>query len=330
MRFEYPIYLLLILLVPFLVLLFGYVVNWKKKTVNQIGDPDLIQRLIISYSPKRFQIKFILLLFALVLLIFGLANLQQEKNGDAIPRKGIDIIVALDVSNSMLTQDVQPDRLQRSKIFISELMKRRADDRIGLLLFAGHAYLQMPLSRDLTALAMYVQSASPESVPTQGTVLAEALQSAAFAFEKNDKKYKAIVLISDGENHESDAIQAAKELKDQGIVLYTVGVGTSPGQTLIDPITNQPKLSKEGMPVVSKLNEQILQELMQQTGGAYYFLTDVQSIAEKMSTEMNGLGKRDIKDKSLLQYNSFFPWFIFAGILLLVIEFFLSERKQIQ
>lgn len=328
MQLEYPIALLLLLLLPILIGLYRYVLHWKKKTAARIGDEALIQPLIKSFSPKRFQVKFLLSLLALLCMISGLANLQYVAGEQSINRKGIDIIIALDVSTSMLTEDVQPNRLQRAKILISELIQKRTGDRMGLLLFAGHAYLQMPLSTDLSALSMYVQTASPEAVPTQGTVLAEAIRSAQYAFDKQEKKYKAVVLISDGENHESDAIRAAKETKDDGIVLYTVGVGTAPGQLLKDPESKQPKLNKEGQPIISKLNEPLLVEMAQQNGGNYFFLTDVSTVAEKLSTAMDGLEKKQIKDKSQFQYSTTFYWFLGLAFLLLLLEFLLSERTK--
>lgn len=328
MRFEQPIYLLLIIWVPILVLLYRLYIRWKKKMAQRIGEDALIQQLTASYAPSRFQLKFFVLLAALVFMVIGLSNWQQMASIQGVSRKGIDIILALDVSNSMLTEDVQPNRLERAKILIDALMKKRKDDRMGLLLFAGHAYLQMPLSADFAALSMYVQSASPMAVPTQGTVLVEALQSSRSAFDENDRKYKAVILISDGENHESEAVERAKTLKDAGIVLYTIGVGTTNGQVLTDPETKQPKLDKNGQPVVSKLNEQLLAELAQQNGGAYFFLTDISSLVKKLSEEMDGLEKKEIKDRSLDQYTSYFPWFIGVGLMLLIIEFLLSERKK--
>lgn len=328
MRFECPIYLIGLVLVPVLVLLFTYVIRWKKQTAAGIGDAHLIQRLIQTYSPKRFQYKFLLLITALVFMVVGMANIQQVASKQTISRSGIDIIVALDVSNSMLTKDVQPDRLQRAKLLVNELMKKRTDDRFGLIVFAGHAYLQMPLSTDFPALSMYVQSADPRQVPTQGTVLAEALKSAQMAFDKKDKKFKAIVLISDGENHESEAVQAAIRLKEEGIVLFTIGVGTTAGEILTDAETQKPKRNKEGIPVVSKLNETLLTELANQNGGNYYFLTDVEAVADQISLAMNGLGKKDIQDKSQFQYRSYFQLFLGIAFLFLIIEFFISERSS--
>lgn len=330
MRFEHPFALILFLIVPVLVLLFRYQANWKKKTEERLGDPLLIKQLTDSHAPQKAKLKFLFRLVAIILLIIGLANLQQIASEENVSRKGIDIVLALDVSNSMRTEDVQPDRLQRAKMLINALINKRMNDRMGFMLFAGHAYLQMPLSTDRSALSMYVQTASPEAVPTQGTVLAEALRSAQYAFDQNDKKYKAVVLISDGENHESEALPTAKELKEEGIVLYTIGVGTSPGEILKDPETKQPKLNKDGQPIVSKLNEPLLVELAQQNGGAYYFLTDVYSVADKLSGELDSLGKKEIKDKSQFQYASYFQWFLGVGFILLIIEFLISERRRVK
>jgi Ca-activated chloride channel family protein len=328
MRLEHPAYLLFLVAAPFLVWLFLRVVRWKQQTLKQMGDVRLILPLIKGYAPSRFRLLFGMLFAAFLLIVVGLANPQLPEKGGMVQRNGIDIIVTLDVSRSMLTEDIQPSRLQRARLLISELVKSRPDDRFGLVVFAGHAYLQVPVTADLSALNMYVQSAGPESVPTQGTALAEALKTAGDAFDPEQRTYKAVVLITDGEDHEQGALPVVKQLLENGTRVFTVGVGSSGGQTLIDPKTNSPKLDKLGRPVVSKLNEPLLRELATNGGGRYQLLADVRSTVRGLSAELNRLESRPVVDKSQQPYHSFFPWLLgFAG-LLMVAEMFMTEKKK--
>ena len=199
--------MLTLLLAPVLVLLFILLIKWKKKTITKIGDEKLIRQLIADYSPRRFLVKFILVLSAFVLTGLGVANLQYPKQVEQVNRQGIDVMIALDVSKSMLAQDMQPDRLQRARLMVNRLIDRLQNDRVGLVLFAGRAYLQMPLTSDHSAAKMYVNTASTQSVPTQGTVIAEALTTCNNAFDEKQKKYKAVILITDGEDHDETAME---------------------------------------------------------------------------------------------------------------------------
>jgi Ca-activated chloride channel family protein len=328
MRFEQPAYLLLLLLTPALVWLYLRVIAWKRQVLTRLGDERLVRPLISTYAPGQFRLSFTLLLASFLLGVLGLANLQLPEKSAITRRNGIDILLSLDVSRSMLTEDVKPSRLQRARLFINELVKKRPDDRFGLVLFAGHAYLQMPVTADLPALNMYVQSASPESVPTQGTALAEALKAAGEAFDPEQRTYKAVVLITDGEDHEQGALPVAKELLEEGTRVFTIGVGSSGGQVLMNPKTGSPNLDKQGRPVVSRLNESLLRELAENGGGHYQLLTDVRSAARSLSSELNRLETRPIADKSQQRYRSFFPWFLGLAGILLVAERFIAQKKK--
>lgn len=330
MRFEQPAYLFLLLLTPALVWLYLRVITWKRQVLTRLGDERLVRPLIATYAPQRFRLSFALLFGAFVLGVLGLASLQLPEKTGMTRRNGIDILVSLDVSRSMLTEDIQPNRLQRARLFVSELVKSRPNDRFGLVLFAGNAYLQLPVTADLPALNMYVQSAAPESVPTQGTALAEALKAAGEAFDPEQRTYKAVVLITDGEDHEKGALPVAKELQEEGTRVFTIGVGSSGGQILPDPKTGSPKLDKEGRPVFSRLNESLLRELAAAGGGHYQLLTDVRAAARSLSAELNRMETRPIADKSQQRYMSFFPWFLGLAGLLLVAELFIAQNKNRQ
>ncbi|HSB92489.1 MAG TPA: VWA domain-containing protein, partial [Flavitalea sp.] len=282
---------------------------------------------IADYSPSAFLIKFVLLLLTITFLVLGLANLQAEGRSDNVKRKGVDVMIALDVSKSMLATDIKPDRLSRAKQLITRLVNQLPEDRIGIILFAGRAYLQMPLSTDHGAALMYIQQAGPESVPTQGTVISEALKLSAQSFNSKERKYKSIVLITDGEDHDPEAMQLTKDLAASGVVINTVGVGSPDGATIIDPSTGDVKKDVNGNTVVSKLNETELKILSAQTNGTYTLLDDPDAAIGSIMKQLSLIEQTAMEDKAFRDYTSYFQWFLAAALLLLLMEFFMPERK---
>jgi Ca-activated chloride channel homolog len=328
LRFEHNLYLLTLLLAPVLVLLFLLLIKWKKKTITKIGDEKLIRQLIADYSPRRFLVKFILVLSAFILTGLGVANLQYPKQVEQVQRQGVDVILVLDVSKSMLARDIQPNRLERSKQLMNRLIDKLRNDRIGLVLFAGRGYLQMPLTTDHSSAKIYVNSASPESVPAQGTVIGEALTISNNAFGQKEKKYKTVVLITDGEDHDETAMEAANLLAENGALLHTIGVGSAEGSTLIDPVTGEQKKDAQGNVVISRLNEPMLQELARAANGTYHHLENTDQVVNNILEQINGMEQKSISDQSFINYRSFFQWFISVALGLLILEFFISERKR--
>ena len=325
--FEHTLLLLVLVLVPVFVLLYWAVIRWKKRTIAKIGDPALVQQLISNYSPARFRWKFIMVLIAFVLGAIGLANLQRADQVAQVNRQGVDVMIALDVSKSMLAEDIQPNRLQRAKLLVNKLIDELDKDRIGLVVFAGRAYLQMPLTSDHSAAKMYVNAASPASVPTQGTVIGEALQICNNAFDKGQKKFKAVILISDGEDHDEKAVEIAKTMAEDGVLLHTIGIGTSSGAQIIDPDTKEVKKNADGTPVITRVNEKELMDLAVTGNGSFQLLADADEAVSQVLKEIDGMEKKTIKDNSLLNYRSFFPWFLGAAILILILELLYPELK---
>jgi Ca-activated chloride channel family protein len=313
--------------IPLLLTLFWYLLEWKTKAAKRIGDPELVSRLIINFSPVKFLIKFGLALLALCCIIVGAANIQRRGATEIVNRTGVDIMYVLDVSKSMLAEDVKPNRLEKAKELLTRLLGKLSNDRVGLVLFAGRAYLQMPLTIDQGAAKMYIQNAEPDVVPTQGTVIADALTMANNAFSNQDRKYKAIVLVSDGEDHDPDALKVAKHLADDGVMINTVGVGTPEGATIIDPVSRELKKDAEGQIVITKLNETELNQLADAGKGAYLRLDNLDDAEITLSQRLDGIEKRALTDKEFVNYTSYFQWFVGAAALLLLLEFFLSERK---
>lgn len=312
-----------------MVLLYLIVIRWKKKTQVKIGDPALVKALVKDYSPRKFFIKFLLLVAAVTGIILGIANLRSPGVVDNLSRKGVDVMFALDVSNSMLADDVKPNRLEKAKQLITKLMDKMENDRIGLVLFAGRAYMQMPLTTDHAAARMYVQNASPDAVPTQGTVIGDALKIANSGFNSKDRKYKSIVLISDGEDHDPEALKMAQSLSQNGVMINTVGLGSVEGATIIDPVTNQTRKDAQGNTIVTKLNEAELQQLSQSTNGIYVHLEDPDAATTVITAQLATIEQKATGDKSFANYQNYFQLFLAVTLLFLLIEFFMPERKTI-
>jgi len=310
-----------------LVLLFLAVLRWKKNTSRKIGDEKLVAQLTKSFLPKRYLLRFIILVTGFGLLVIAAANLQSATEVEKINRQGIDVMIALDVSRSMLSQDVKPSRLEKAKQLANKLMDQLQNDRIGLVIFAGRAYMQMPLTADHSAARLYINNASPEAVPTQGTVVAEALRIANTGFNKKDKKYKTVLLITDGEDHDEKAEKVAKELAENGVVINTIGVGSTEGSVIINPFTGEPKRDMQGNVVISKLNEQELMNIAHNANGIYQQLNDIETVAGKIQSQVSSMEQKAISDNSTLNYRSFFQWFLALALIGLMGELFISEKR---
>jgi Ca-activated chloride channel homolog len=327
-RIEHIEYLIGLGALPLLLLLLWVLLRWKRKTVSRIGDPSLVRRLIGNFSSVRFLIKAGLALVAFAVIVLAAANLQKPGSTENVQRKGVDVMLVLDVSKSMLARDIKPSRLERAKQFLLRLVDQLPNDRIGVVLFAGRAYLQMPLTTDHGAAHMYIQEASPDVVPTQGTVIADALRMANAAFNSKERKYKSIVLVSDGEDHDPDAAKVAKQLAEDGVLINTVGIGSPEGSPIEDPVTGELKKDQDGHTVMSKLNEPELQQLATETNGTYMRLDNVEDALITMTQQLDTAEKKAMSDNEFIDYKSYFQWFLGVAILLLLIELLLAERRR--
>jgi Ca-activated chloride channel homolog len=328
MHFQHPEYFIGLIVIPGL--LFGYfrLVSWKKKLAARIGDPSLVAQLVKSYSAGNFLLKFVLMLTAVFFLVAGLANLRAKGNAENITRNGVDVMIVLDVSKSMLAQDVKPSRLDKAKQLLYRLVDRLQNDRIGLILFAGRAYMQMPLTTDHGAAKLYISEAGPEAVPTQGTVFSEALSMANSSFNRNEHKYKAVVLISDGEDHDPEGLKTARQLAENGVMVNTVGIGSPEGSVIIDPETKETKKDGQGNTVISKLNEKELTGISDATNGIYIHLENLEDATITLTQRLDSIEKRALSDTEFINYKNYFPWFIGLAGILLILELFISERKR--
>src|SRR6185312_3062541 len=329
LHFQYIEYFIALLAVPLMIFFYFQLKKWKERTAKKIGDVALVKELTGQFSPKRFLTKFILFVSAFSLCVFAVAGLVTPNSSQKISRKGTDIMIALDVSKSMLAQDIQPSRLERAKQVVSKIIDNSPDDKIGLVIFAGRAYLQMPLTVDHEAAKMYLQSASPDDVPTQGTVISDALKMCYAAFNPNDKTFKSVLLITDGEDHDNDAIKVTKQLAKDGIMVNTIGIGSPQGAPILDPETGQYKKDDKGETVISKLNQQELSDIAKAGNGIYQLYTNTDAVAANIKNQLANIGKEaSTSDSSYISFAQYFQYFLGAAFILLLIEFFFSEKRK--
>jgi Ca-activated chloride channel family protein len=309
----------LLLLIPLLVLGFLWR-RWHQERVSKLGDEALTRRLWSSaMSGDRVELRFLLLILAVGLLIIGWAGPYQPKGGTGRKQgSGVDVIIALDASRSMRAADLQPDRLSRAVSFINRLLDRLPEDRVGLIVFAGRAYLQVPLTTDRAAFRLALSSVRPESLPAQGTVLSSALDLATESFSKKERKYKALVLVTDGEDHDQGAEDAMKKAASTGVVLHAVGAGSPDGTPLYEP-DGSPKLNMEGEPVVTKLDEGGLKTLAGSTG-TYTRLKDANSTAATVASVIDDMPGRPIEGGPVTSRREYFPLLLALAFLMLLLE----------
>lgn len=317
----------LLVLIP-LVTMFVGVLIWKRHTRKAFGDERLVSQLTSGYSHKLYKLKIILSLVALALCIISLANLRQPKESEKGVGYGVDVMIMVDVSKSMLSQDVRPSRLDKAKQFINTLLANLQNNRVGLILFAGQAYLQMPLTPDVSAARMFVANASPDAVPVQGTIFSEALALCNKSMNVKEQKFKAAVLISDGEDQDANAEAVAKELYEKGVVVHAVGIGSPEGSFILEPGTEEPKKDLEGNVIVSKLNEELLQKIASTTKGSYSRLENVSQTAAIIASQINNMEKKGFEAGAEIEYELYFPFILGLAVLLLLAENFIPERKK--
>lgn len=331
LRYENIEMLYLLALIPILIMIFMVSLNWRKKALNKLGDYKLVLRLIPMASRFKYRLKFILLIISLTALIIGLANPQIGSKMEEVNRKGIDLMIAIDLSNSMLAEDLQPNRLLRAKQSISKLIDRLEGDRIGLVVFAGDAYVQLPITTDYSAAKLFLSTINTDIVPTQGTAIGKAISLCIKSFDYSNNQSKAIILITDGENHEDNATEKAQEAKELDILVHTIGMGSEQGGPIpIKKRNGQISYQKDndGNTIVTRINEDMLKKIAQAGGGSYIRAQSTQTGLDKLFKEISKMEKSNIETKVFKDYKDQFQWFIGISILFLIIRFFMSERKS--
>lgn len=327
-RFAHIEFLWLLLAIPVLVALHIWITRRKRQQLQLFGDPELMAELMPNASKIRPHVKFALMLTALSLLIIGIARPQYGTKEQTVKRQGIEVMIALDISNSMLAEDVAPNRLERAKQMLSKLVDQMVDDKLGLVVFAGDAFTQIPITCDYVSAKMYLQSITPDIIPAQGTAIGKAITTCVSSFGTEDtEKSRAIILITDGENHEDNAQEAAKMAKEKGIHVFVVGIGKPEGSPIPDGRGGFKK-DRQGTVVVSRLSEDMCQEVAAAGGGMYVRADNSNTATRALEKEIDKLGKQEIETKVYSDYNEQYQSFIFIALLLLVIDFFIFSRKN--
>ena len=318
---------LFLLLVPVSLLIYAFF--WRRKIQTKLGNVLLIAQFIKSFSLRLFFIKPLLILIALALLIISAANprkiIQSEsKNTD------IDLMFALDVSNSMLSADINPTRLSAAKELIKNLVNTLDVNRVGLIVFAEKALLQLPITHDTKAAEMYINEVSTDAIPQQGTSIGDALTLCDKSLNLNEYKYKTVVLISDGEDHDNTAISMAKQLRENGVVVYCIGAGTSEGSIFKEAGSTQYMTDENGNKVVSRLNESLLKNIASITGGNFFLLNDQNDIISALKKEFSDFEEKHPGSGQARRYDSYYQLFLFPAILLMIIEIMIPEKKRVE
>ncbi|MCW3122437.1 MAG: hypothetical protein JWQ38_1929 [Flavipsychrobacter sp.] len=327
-QFQHIDYLYFLGLLPLLVVLYIAAIYWRKRKLAKLGSEQLISEQIRGFIAGRNTFKFILLSIALASVIIGWANLRMGDKTEKVQRKGVDVIVALDVSKSMLAKDIQPDRLTRAKQLIMRMTEKMQNDRIALIIFAGKAYLQVPLTVDYSAVKMMLQNVTPDMVPTQGTMIGDAVDMSMQSFSQKERKFKSLIIISDGEDHDEQAIEKVRQAADAGVIVHTVGIGSPQGTTLYDPATKALKLDENGYPVVSKLNEEALRAIAMAGHGTYSLLQNTDDVADRLTTNLEGMEQKNMGSVVYTDFTSYFQYFLLAGFIALIIEWLLPGVKR--
>ncbi len=300
----------------------------KRRQLEAFGDAELMEQLMPNASRVRPTVKFSIVMVALALLIFAAARPQFGTSERTEKRQGIEAIVALDISNSMLAEDVAPNRLDRAKQMLSKLMDNMINDKVGLVVFAGDAFVQLPITCDYVSAKMFLNSIKPELIKTQGTAIGQALSTSIRCFGEQSEASRAIILITDGENHEDDAVAVAKRAKEMGIQVLVVGIGKPEGSPIPMPGTNNFRKDREGNVVVSRLNEDMCREIAQAGGGIYVRCDNTNTATKAIQKELDKLATQEIETQVFTDYNEQFQSFALIALLLLVIDFFIFNRKN--
>lgn len=325
-KFAEPLYLLALAVLPMLVVMFWVYRRRQRAAIDRFAERKLFRELAPAVSVKRGGAKFTLMVASVGILIFALAQPQFGSKLQTQQRRGVEIVIATDVSRSMLAEDFKPNRLERTKNAVSRLVERLGEHRVGLVVFAGDAYVQLPVTSDYVAAANFISSINTEMVPRQGTSLAAALDMSVRSFSEESGKSRAVILITDGESHDDEPLEAARRAEKAGVVVYTVGVGTPEGTAI--EINGEMIRDDKGEIVVSKLDEAALEEIAKITGGEYIRASKADIGLQSIVDHIDKMEKEEFTAKIYQQYNDQFHYLLLVVLVILTAEFVILERKS--
>ena len=328
-RFAHPDLLYLLVVIPLLVVFFVVVRTRKKKAIAEFGNPELLATLMPLQSYKREAAKFVMVLIALFFVILGVAGPQFGSKLQQVKREGVELIIALDVSNSMMAEDIKPSRLAAAKQAISRMTDKLTDDKVGLIVFAGDAYVQLPITTDYSSAKLFLSGISTDIAPIQGTAIGAAIDLASKSFTPETEASKAIIVITDGENHQDDAVAAAKAAREKGIYVHTIGMGLPQGA----PITekgNPGQFMKDGQGnvVISKLDETTLREIAKAGEGIFVRASNTNVGLNTLLDEINEMDKTLLEEQVFSDYAEKYQYFLLLALLFVLVDFMILERKN--
>ena len=330
MRFGQPEMFWLLCGMPVIVVFYIFVFKWKKRMLQRFGNIELLAKMTRTTSTGRQYLKAMIVLASYFFMVLAAARPQWGTKLELLSRKGVDIVVAMDVSKSMQAEDIKPNRLERAKYEVGQMINKFKGDRVGLIAFAGDAFLQCPLTLDYGAAKMFLDIMDADLIPVPGTSLASAIRAARKAYNVKEKKYKVLILITDGEDHEGEVIKEAEKAAKEGIVIYTLGIGSEAGVPI--PVRSGSNVSykkdRNGNVVMTRLDPYTLEKISLATNGKFYQSKTGSLELDRIYKEIRKMEKREMESKHFTQYEDRYQWPLFAGFVLLVAEFFISDRRR--
>lgn len=324
--FAHPQFLLLLLLIPFFFIGLAVWMGARRRRLRKLGDEDLVNELMPSWSRSKRWVRAVIYSLAFLFFVIGLSRPQIGAKLKEYKARGAEIMIALDVSNSMLAQDYSPNRLERAKLAISRITDKLQDDRIGLIIFAGSSFVQLPITSDYVSAKMFLSNISTQSVPIQGTAIGDAINTAVRSFSSQSEQSRAIIVITDGENHEDDAVAAATQAAEGGVKVYTIGVGSQEGQPI--PMDGGLLKDKEGNIVVTRLDEETLKEIASAGGGAYVHAGNDEFGLTPIIADIQKMQQEEFNSVMFEEYDEQFMYFLGVALALLVLEMLIGERRS--
>lgn len=328
-RFAHPELLYLLIVIPLLIVFYVIMVGRKKKAIAEFGNPELLKPFMPLLSYKRGIWKFVMLMMALLFVIAGVAGPQFGSKLQQVKKKGVELMIVLDVSNSMMAQDIKPSRLEKAKMAISRVVEKLSNDKIGLIVFAGDAYVQLPITTDYSSAKLFLSSIDTDIVPVQGTAIGTAIDLAARSFTPETETSKAIIVITDGENHQDDALAAAKAAREKGITVHAVGMGLDQGGPIPEK-GNPGQFMKDGQGniVISKLDEATLREIAKAGEGLYVRASNTDVGLTQLLDEVNRMEKTLLEERVYSDYAEKYQYFLILGLFFILLEFMILGRKN--
>jgi Ca-activated chloride channel homolog len=332
MHWGSAVYLNLLILLPIMIVFFIFVSAWRRRSLETFGDRAILEKLSLSKSVTKERWRRILLIVASGFLIVSLARPQIGTRLAMVSRQGVDVMIAIDTSDSMLAQDIKPNRIEKAKLEISSLIDKLKGDRVGILTFAGNSFVQCPLTLDYNAAKMFLNIIEAGMMPKPGTAIGDAIRTASGSFIKKERKYKILILLTDGEDHGTDPVRAAREAKKEGVIIYTIGIGTKSGEPI--PLADESgkvighKKDKDGNVVLSRLDDLTLRQIALVTDGKYYNATPSEFELDRVYDDISRMEKKELSGRLFTQYEDRFQYFLAIAAVLLCAEFLIGDRRK--